>query len=230
MKRDVLPYRQLFGLSWILIFVGCDSTFEPPKHTPPDDLAVNAVLVLGQYRQRILLTNVVHVDTFRYDFISNADVFIDSFSFFEWPEDSIRFRGNVQQWSEFYNYYLDGLPLDAGREYRLDIKTEDRSIQGMTRMPLDFDISNTGRRIFWTPAKAALYIVKIDDDEFITQDTSFTYQPDGDFIPGRHTVTVSACDDNYAWFALQLTQQSGISGAYGVFGSIVEKSVTMDLP
>lgn len=226
----VSQYGKWLRLSWILIFVGCDSSFEPPKHTPPDDLAVNAVLVLGQYRQRILLTNVVHVDTFRYDFISSAEVKIDSFSFFEWPEDSIRFRGNVQQWNEFYNYYLDGLPLDAGREYRLDIMAEDHSIQGTTRMPFDFDISNTGRRIFWTSAKAALYIVKIDDDEFITKDTSFTYQPDDDFIPGRHSVTVMACDENYAWYALQLTERSGISGAYGVFGSIVEKSLILDLP
>ncbi len=225
----------LAGKSWVAVIVfllgsGCEFDFEPSKHTPPDDLAVNAVLVFGQSRQRILITTVAHVDSFRLNFVSGAQVEVDSFAFQELSQDSIHFAGTAQRWIEFYNYYRDGLTLQPGREYGLRIQAGERLITGQTRAPDDFQIRNEGRRIYWTSARASLYIVKVADAEYITSDTTVFYYPGDGFTPGIHTVTISACDDHYAQFVLKLTEQSGIDNAYGVCGSVLEKTASIHLP
>jgi hypothetical protein len=224
--RIILIY---FGLLTMSV-VSCDNDLEPDRHSPPTEPALNAVLRTNGGRQKLLLTNVKHVDSLDFTFIQNVPVRIDSMLLQNLSEDSIGRSGTAQQLDTFYNYYSDALNIIPGNTYELNVAF-DPPIQGETRVPQEFTITAGGGVLRWNNA-GTLYRVLLNGpviDEFVTADTAYAYANIDNFTRGTYLVTIEAYDENLARFLLKESLSSGLMNAYGVFGSIHSKKMNVNL-
>ncbi len=230
-----------FILTLLLVFLGaCEKNLINNQKNYSDEISVSLILKTHDKKQTAMITRVKPFDSdlAEYIFVDSVKLYVEDRLFRFIPADSMRYNrycwNSVVNVSKCYNYYIDSLSILSGRAYHLRAFYEDKVIEGRTDTPGDFSITTDRRTISWSQSvNAVLYRISVRGPsdfilERVTKQTQITLDDD-DFISGSYRITVEALDKNFYELAYDRTQQAGLSGAYGVFGSVNAKTIETNL-
>lgn len=191
-------------------------------------------------------------------FVDNSNVKIIEENFtvhnFDLKTDSL----NQQDISKYYTA-ADTLLITPNSVYKLEATIDANTIVGSTKVPGDFSIispkpnevitkknsNSVEMNIHWTRSDRAFYYLLTvtlvgKNTIFNTQEYEHFYFTSRDIIfnsaiafrmakPESCFITVYAVDKNYYDHKFKNIDMSGLTGAYGYFGSAVGKSVTVKI-
>lgn len=249
----VIPMVRLVAISVLIgmLLPGCDATVQPPPPpSPPDTLAVHAVLHSGRSTQRALVSRPLPVDGGDegedIQHVQDATVRIGGRGLPVLPPDSTANYTGTNLLGRGANYEADPFRVAPGDTYTLQVTREETEITGTTRAPGSFAVTVDSMTVRWTrstgAAEYALRVRRYDEDgdvqyrnvspirtreQAVPLDTSQFSNP---FQPGRHAITVIAADSNLARYRQDAIQQSGLEGGLGVFGAVTVLRDTVSLP
>ena len=230
--KFIVPFLTLL---WVF---ACRETGVSEQNQYEDELSISLVLLTDQIKQTAFVSKVqpFETDLGRMLFADSVTLVVDNLPFNWIPADSMQYNRycwqNVLDVRKCYNYFTDSLVIKAGETYKLQALFKGKTISGKTDVPGDFSISVNGRTISWTESKNA-YLYRINGFhlkggnfllEQATKNTKITINDD-DFVPGPYRITVEALDKNFYDLAFERTYAAGLSGAYGVFGSVTVKTI-----
>ncbi|GEM_PF-6018541 len=217
--------KNILLLLILLLLTSCvDSPVELNKLE--HDLALTFVIRSNNNRQKALVTYVNSPGDKYSNFpklVNDCEFYVNGIKFN--INDSIDYS-RFHNIGYFYNYYSDSLKTKDIDTFHLRVVKGNNIIVGKTIMPGEFNIIVSGRTIKWSKSSRAYYYsIKIENtsNNFIYKETTdglFYTIANTDFIPGKYTIEICAFDKNYFDYYNNQKDPSGISGAYGIFGSV----------
>lgn len=239
----------------IAVFVGavlgaCDATFQPPDPpSPPDTLAVHAVLHSGRSTQRALVSRPGPVDvgdegdTIRH--VQDASVQIGNRTLTVLPRDSTANYIGADLLGRGANYEAHSFDVASGEAYSLRVARKGTEVTGTARVPGSFAVTVDSMTVQWSRSSGAVeYELAVqryegdgEPDEIWyrtrTQKRTVPIDPSGlidPFRPGPYVIRVIAADSNLARYRNDLVRRSGLEGGLGVFGAVMVRQDTVSLP
>jgi len=135
----------------------------------------------------------------------------------------------------FYNYYSDRIDVRSTDTFLLQIYSEKLNVHGQTVLPGDFNIIVQNKSVRWTKSKNAysylIVINNLSENKIImksTKELGINLNSD-EFSKGLYEIEINAYDKNYFNYIENKDDPSGITGAYGVFGSVRTKRIVVNI-
>ncbi len=237
MKYIALFFAPLFFLN------GCDEDLIIPQQPVPDDFGISLILYSNRLKQVGVISKTVDPARNILDdtthFYPHAALLVDDTPFSAIPNDSLYLR-KYRDRDFTYNYYTDSMTIVSGQTYRLHLDLGNGStITGQTIVPQGIEPDAV------TESEYYYYVSWHGPDSLsyswiLWANAGTPEHPDwSPFIRGysghetyarikkkslmgfsQFYMYVHTYDLNYTNYVTEKRQTSGLSGGYGVFGSI----------
>jgi hypothetical protein len=238
---------------FVIVFTACENLNDPgePKYKHSIFFKLNS----GMNKQRLYIYNVVPLSEYSFGYLKEYDKYFDPDAQISIESDGIEVEDfYVESDSQNIRYYTsDNLNVLPGKEYHLSIRVGNEMISGTTKVSEAFNIispaenqiihyTNNELKVNYKWSKSINsygYQIQINYAYIIggiiyeynfpfsenVLDTLYVYKT---YLKPVDTVysMISAYDKNYFEHIYGGKENAGIQGAYGYFGSSVNKKVS----